>query len=634
MAKVVLLLPSQLMVDQAKQVLDSTHYENLTIHEIRMIGTSTAIGEAHNAMESGAEIIIARGLQAMYIREHTNAPVVEIFMTGQELGVLVQAAKKLTGQKKPYIAFVGNVFSDMSRFEELFDIRLGLYRYRNMEEHLGKIAEAVASGPDVVIGGDLANQYASKHGIACMFYESTEESIREALRIAALMGYAIDLEKRHSAQMEALLDGYTSGMILIDSNKKILRVNHIVVEIFGKSGDILAQTDLYQLMPGVEVEGIERLLNGSLEVYQAVVQVGEQDVTVWASPFREGGEIIGATLLCHSAKSVRKNSRLAMKNMQLRGFIAKNPFQTLQCSSKQMKQAVDTAKLYAVSQSTVLLVGEKGTEKDLIAQGIHMASVRREGPYVTLSCICIDEREQEARLFGQMGADGQLVSEKCALATSSYGTLYLRDIDALSPKNQHRLLNVLNTRTLSYDNICPEVLLDLRLIVSTDGDLEQMMRAGLFREDLYYRIHALCVTVPPVRERKEDILSLLKVALEQYGEQYYRGLSLTPEAWDVLREYSWPGNLIQISTFCERLILTAPKQKVDGGTMRHLLGQLYSQTVLPSSREALLLRPEADRIVMLMEKHYGNRNYVAKELGISITTLWRRMKKYGIIVKS
>lgn len=632
MAKAAILVPREAMAEQARKVLAEKPAENLIINEILTIGTSSAVNEARAAVERGAEIIIARGLQAMYIKEHTHIPVVEIILTGQEQAMLVAQSKHLLQMEHPHIAFVGNVFSDMTHFEKLYGITLSLYRYRSMEEHIQMVTEAVRAGADIVIGGDVTSQQARKYGIPFLFYHSTEDSIREALRVASLTGYAIDLEKRHAAQIETLLDSYSDGILMIDTAQKITKANHVALELIAKSGQELVGRPLQTVLPSLDLESISRLLDGTLQVYQTAVPIGEQSIAIWATPFKEEEQVIGVSLLCYLARSAHKNTQRAIKTMYLRGYTAKADFRSFPTSSKAMKQMLDRARMFSLSQLPVLLVGETGTEKDAVAQSIHGESLRRDGPYIAVDCAGIDEHEQERQLFGTENEHGR-EREKGALEASSYGTLYLNDIDELSPGSQYRLFRALTARTLSYNNVHPELVLDIRLIASTRRNLAQRVQEGRFREDLFYTLQALSLEIPPVRRRPEDLKIILSASLKSIAESYHRPITLSADAWEALEGYPWPGNLIQIQSFCERLILAASRPKVDGSVIRRLLQELYPSPageLPPASGASDSLQGEAARIASLLEKHLGNRNAVAKELGISVTTLWRRMKKLGI----
>lgn len=620
------------MLEQAQNVLKERRYGHLSICGIKVIHTSNAVNEAREAVKNGADIIIARGLQAMHIKEHTNIPVVEIMLTGQELGLLVMQAKKAANKERPHIAFVGNVFSDMSHFEELFGITLSLFYYRNMDEHLLQITRAVESGADIIIGGDLTNQQARKYGVPSLFFSSTEESIGEALRVADLTGYAIDVEKRQTAQMEALLDTYTNGIIMIDINRCITKANHIIVEMLNKSEAALQGLPIQAVLPEIDVGSIDHLLSGTSNVYHTNVQIGERPAAIWATSFTVDGRIIGATLVCHNVSNSSHSAHKSIKNMYLRGYTAHGDLRRLSGASVLMNKVADTAKLYAMSQKPVLITGEIGTEKDMVAQGIHKASARKNGPYISVDCAGFTGSEQELILFGNIKPAQEKEAEKGALEVSNYGTLFLNDIDALTLDNQYRIFRTIHSQAFSYNNIRPGLLLDIRLIASTSRDLEELTRGGLFRQDLYYLLQALVIELPPFRKREEDRYALIKAAMEAGCEIYHRQITPTAEAWEILTRYDWPGNLIQIRAFCERLVLTAPKQKVDAAFVRYLINSLYKQPGedSPAPQFTGSVNPEAARITAMLEKYYGNRAAVAEELGISTTTLWRRIKKYGI----
>lgn len=628
MAKAAILVPRELMAQQAKQLLTNSKYGSLTITEIRIVGTTRAVTDALQAVENGAEIIIARGLQATYIKQNTSIPVVEIVLTGQELALLVAKAKKTLGNPHPHIAFVGNVFSDMSHFEELFDIKLSLFQYNNLEQHIEMVSHAAHCGADIIIGGDMSNQQAAKMGIPSLFFESTEESIREALRIAQLTGYAMDVERRQTAQMENLLDSYVNGLILLDTQCNILKTNHIVEEMLAQPVAELEGAPLARVLPEIDIESIQRVIDSTTAVYHTTLKLAGGKATIWVTPVKKEQEVIGASLVCYGETNETKQNQLYKKNMQFGNYNARTNFRNIICASPKMKRLVDNAKLFALSSAPILIEGENGTEKEAIAQAIHLASMRSEAPFITLDCSLLDAVAQKALLFGGTAPK----EEKGILEKSSFGTVYLHNIHALSMENQYHLFSALQTRVLGSSNVKPELTLDLRLIASTTQNLAQQMQAGAFCADLYYLLHALVLQIPPLRARPEDLQLQMKAAVEASASRHHRRITLTPDALQCIREYSWPGNATQINSFCERLVLSAPRQRVDRSIMLGLINLLYpQQPALGKSPAATNINTQAAQIEALLEKYHGNRKQVAQAMGISTTTLWRRMKQFGIL---
>jgi len=506
-----------------------------------------------------------------------------------------------------------------------------MYSYKTMDEHIPQIARAVESGADIIVGGDLSIQWARKTGVPYLFYGSTEESIGEAMRMAEVVATAIEIEKSSAARIEALMDNYTNGIIMLDINKNVTNINQFAAEMLDIDSASVVGKTIESLLPEIEEEGIDGLLDGRAEVYHTSVVVAEREIAIWAAPVKEVGRVIGISVTCASSNHTQALTRKTVKSMYMRGYTARGDLRRISGTSKQMRNVIEAARLYAMSQYPVLITGAAGSEKEAVAQGIHSVSARRGGPFVAVDCFGIDERRQELMLFGDESKKAD-EGGNGALEMANYGTLFLNDIDALGSAVQYRLFRSLTNRRISRDNVGSGLMLDVRLIASTSKDLAQEIQEGRFREDLFYFVNSLVLRLPPLKERPEDRWPLINDAIERSAERFHRQIALTEEARELLVKYDWPGNIIQIESFCERLVLTTPRQKVDASFIRSLLNTLYKEDKVHEVSGGANGgdNPEAVKISEMMKKYYGSRAKVAQELGVSTTTLWRKIKKYGI----
>ena len=253
MSKIAVLLPKEYMLEQAKNVIRK---KNLSIDILKVIKTSDSVYEARKAMEQGAGIIVARGVQAAYIREYTNIPVAEIILTGQEIGLMVAAARKLVPDKKrPQIALIGfqSMFSDTTYFDELFGICLKTYFMISMEQAAEKVNLAIDEGADVLLGGDTVNALAAQRGFPACFINSTEESIRSALAMAEHMAMSAEAEKTYEAQFETVLDNSNNGIFEINTEKEITIVNRTVEEVLRKPAHKIRGEQLRTFLPELDM---------------------------------------------------------------------------------------------------------------------------------------------------------------------------------------------------------------------------------------------------------------------------------------------------------------------------------------------------------------------------------------------
>ena len=308
-----------------------------------------------------------------------------------------------------------------------------------------------------------------------------------------------------------------------------------------------------------------------------------------------------------------------------------------------MKECVRLARLYAMSEQPVVLMGEPGTEKRMLAESIHNSSSRGRGPFLDVPSDGLSEEDQRRMIFGEQGAAMQVQG----------GTLLIQDVEKLTVANQYRLYQLIRFHVCHGVEIGSLRKVDVRVMVTAGASLVQLKDQGKLREDLYYLLSGLELRVPSLRERREDLQFMLEATIRECCERYSRYHVLTNGAKEILMRYAWPGNLFQVESFCERLILTAGKRSVDEIAVRKLLEELYpdgpvSWNMGVNGADSLTERTdempwkaamrsmpvqtceEARRITETLIKYDGSRERTAKELGISKATLWRHMKKYGI----
>lgn len=284
------------------------------------------------------------------------------------------------------------------------------------------------------------------------------------------------------------------------------------------------------------------------------------------------------------------------------------------------------------SSGRVLVTGENGSGKELVAHAVHALSKRSSGPFVKLNCAAIPRDLLESELFGyERGAfTGAVQSKKGRLELADGGTLFLDEVGDLAPEAQAKLLRVVETNELERVGGTRTARVDVRLVAATNKDLADQVRSGEFREDLYFRLNVLPVQVPPLRERRADIGTLARYFLAQFAAIEGRtGLRLTPEAEQLLAEYPWPGNVREMRNLMERAVVLVEGEQV---TPADLLPWLESQ---PGDGEEAGLRgrvarSEIDSIRRALEAADWNVTQAAAGLGIDRTNLHRKMRKYGI----
>lgn len=645
MGKIALLVSREEMLYQAHNILQEKSYG---IEEMRVIRTGDAVSEARRSIADGASIIIARGLQASLIKQYTDIPVVEIVITAQEMALLVTKAKQILKKEHPVIAVVGfrNMFCDMSYFDIIYGIVLRTYYAEKGADLEESARQAVQDGADLMIGGDTAVGVAEAAGTPSLFLSITEDSLRNAFAMAESMDYAIGTQKRSEAQLEILLDNSFNGVIRMDREGKITDVNPIMEDILGKSkAEVLglAAGDVFQELDGESLRQVLQDGNGS---YSLFLQKNRASIFAVVSPVVIDGRTDGAIMTGHRVKKRRTAEQESRHKRHSKGFIALGVFDDIIQKSKAMQECIRLSKLCALSEKPVLIMGEAGTEKRLLAQSIHNAGVRGHGPFVDISCDGIGDEAQLEMIFGDRGA----------VAQAEGGSVLIEDMCYLTRANQYRLYQLIRYKLRMGRDVTQYPNVDVRVMVTARTSLARLMREGALREELYYLLEGLTVPIPPLRERREDLEWKIDESIRECCGHYSRYHVLTHGAKKRLIEYPWEGNLFQVENFCERLILTANKRSLDEIAVSRLLKELYPVGAYASCGGAGAVRrpeggvcgglntgpegserrerywpEEAVKIQETLRRMAGSRERTAQELGISKATLWRKMKKYGII---
>ena len=623
MAKIAILVPRQSMMEQVLRVLDEDPKLKEDVIEVKVIRTEDSVEEARRVIDTGAHIVVARGLQARIMKEYTRIPVVDIVTTTQEVGLMIRKAQEIVQKPHPKIYMVTwkNTVGDTTYIDEIFDVEFHACCAKNIEEMERMVEEAVEQGADIIIGGDKVERMVKQFHIPSIFSVSTEDSIRNALDIARKMSYTADIEKEFNAQVETILDTTFNGVIRIDRNQNVLMVNRMMEDLLKKKSSEVTGKPLNSILP-LEDDYMERVLDGRQESCLTSAQVRNTPIMVMIAAIRYDDAVTGAILSCHKLKNVREAGVGAAPEMYLSGYVAKGDFEWFYSQDRQMKKMIELAKKYALSRFPVLIYGEDESETSLFAQSIHNNSLRKNSPFVSVNCAHLSEKEQFETLFARKGL----------LETAKYGTVFIREIDKLSSVCQYHLYRMVSNspKLLSDSDKTPRY--DVRLIAESGRNLEKMVRDGDFRKDLYYSLNALSLTIPPLHRRPKDIEYLVNRYLQNFRENYSRYLYLTEDGMKALTEYEWEGGITQLEAFCERMFLSASRKQIDAGMVRELLEELYPDHMWMGEEDKIVIyrNQEAEKLQQLLQKHGGKRAAVAEELGISTTTLWRKMKKLGI----
>jgi DNA-binding NtrC family response regulator len=299
--------------------------------------------------------------------------------------------------------------------------------------------------------------------------------------------------------------------------------------------------------------------------------------------------------------------------------------------SEAMQEVLELAARVAPLDTTVLVYGESGTGKEFIVRLIHEQSPRATSPFVSINCAALTETLLESELFGHVrGAFTGAVRDKAGLfEVAGNGTLFLDEIGEVAPTVQAKLLRALQEREIRRVGAERNIKVNARVVAATNRDLRGAVEAGTFREDLYFRLGAFVITVPPLRERREDIPPLVHDFLGRAATRVKKDVkTVSPDAMTALMNYSWPGNVRELEHAIERAVIVARGNSIK---VRELPPEVSQKTRLSPADDSLDLQAqERAMIERALERFRGNRRQAADALKISTVTLWRKMKQYGL----
>ena len=632
MIKIGMLLPYEDMLPIARRVIEET---GIQVDYLKVVNTVDAVNEARNALEAGAHILIARGYQATLIQQYTQIPVVAMRLHAQEIGLLIQRARNMVRKEHPKIGLIvfKNMLADMSHMGELFNIDLEIRYMHHLDEIHQLLMELADEQIDFIIGGEAVCKAAGNKGIPSLIYEATDESIREALMAAADLARVAESEKLNTAQFETVLDTSFNGIIKLNTAGNIIVINKMIENLIGKDEEEVVGLPVEEILPNVDRSRIEAILEGKSESYTTSINLRGKAWMLLIAPIQYEEMITGVILSLHRITENSVESNRNRREMWLHGFSAQTNFQNIRTDNEKMQELLEEAKIFALSSSPVMIYGQAGIEDYLIAEAIHNNSDRRNGSYVSINMRGMDIEKQMEALFSRDDTDQEgTTGGRGAMLKADRGTLFIKGIEHLTLRVQHQILRTMLSRAMMRTDAQPIDALDVRLIGSSKVNLQKMVKQGKFSEELYYMLQGLVLEIPSLNERMEDLHRYFDGYLKEYTERYNRRIQITEGGYKKLNELKWTGNTIQLKSFCERLVLSSSKRTVDEVQIQKLFEQLYPDVAVVQGEEKLVIyrSPERDRLEILLEKYHGNRNAVAEELGISTTTLWRRMKKYGI----
>jgi DNA-binding NtrC family response regulator len=330
-----------------------------------------------------------------------------------------------------------------------------------------------------------------------------------------------------------------------------------------------------------------------------------------------------------------ESRNLQMENLILRQELSQRPpaFTNIIGTSDAIQKIFSIMEKVIPSKSNILITGESGTGKGMVAEAIHQSGPRKDKPFISINCGAIPENLLESELFGhKKGSFTSAIEDKKGLITmANTGTLFLDEVGELPPALQVKLLNVIQTRELTPVGDTRVITVDVRIIAATNADLMQRVKEGRFREDLFYRLNVIEIKMPPLRERKDDIPLLIKHYIDLFAKETGKNIKdIDYEAMQALLAYDWPGNVRELRNTIERAIVLVDGEVITIHDLTDKFRTLDIEGVSTSSLRQALDHFEMEYVRRSLAENKGNKEATALKLGIDLATLYRKLKKLKI----
>jgi transcriptional regulator with PAS, ATPase and Fis domain len=438
------------------------------------------------------------------------------------------------------------------------------------------------------------------------------------------------IENKLTLAYSNIINNYMSdGIIIIDKSGKITYINSIALNILELDGDLI----------GMDIKDVLKIplnfdyvMDENIDFYNKRFTINKNS----SSPMYE----LSVTNLSNNSESkglaiILKKVNEKPKRIKYKSSSQLYSFKDIIGESDAIKETIKLAQIASKGQSNVLIMGETGTGKELLAQSIHNNSPRRDKPFIAVNCGAFPSSLVESELFGYeegafTGAKKGGQPGKFELANG--GTIFLDEIGEMPLSIQASLLRVIEDRKIVRIGSSKEKGIDVLIIAATNKDLFEAVKNNTFRADLFYRINVFTLTIPPLRERKEDIKPLVYHFIEKYNSLFLRNVkSITKEALEILESYDWPGNVRELENTIERAIQITNNHMIDVKDLPIYIIQSVDKVKeeIVNKMSSLELK-EYNAIQEILRATKGNIKLAAERLGISRATIYRKINRYGI----
>ncbi len=652
-----------------------------------------ALKQAEEWEAQGVDVFVSRRGTGELLRQNFSTPVLTLPMS--ELEIIHCLRSSCPRGSLVLVPIFGETYAGLSQLEELIGVRIVQHVYTNFTELETLVQRGIHWNVDFVAGGGSTQRLAQKYGISFVSLAPSREQFLSILDSAANVASFYREKESMINEMQGMMDSMMDGFLSVDAQGTILACNTVARDLLGaqKREEIIGASIFTYMTESI----FHEILHAEHGHDEKVISMNATPMVVHSTVVKRRNSVEKALFSLRKVQDVIRQSG-SIRSAISGGFETHYRLSDMVYKSTAIHDIINLCRIYAKTNSSVLIGGETGTGKEIISQGIHNSSKRKKKPFVSINCAELPEHLLESELFGyDEGAfTGSRKGGKAGFFELAHGgTLLLDEIDSASTLVQSKLLRVLQEKEIMRIGGKRKIPIDVRVLATSGRDLWEAVCQGSFRKDLFFRLNVMSVHIPPLRDRLEDVEALLPHFLLYFAQrENTQKPTLRREHIQLLKKYPWPGNIRQLRHFAERFVLyssfmedpfshlyhelhritmhnagsaswngltehspTAPTNLAHGassapafgvlppldinGNAAHMPGggAMPTSTSLtpplpPMHAELAFRRPREHDEAALIQEALKNARYSKTEaahlLGMSRSTLWRKLKQYNI----
>ena len=603
----------------SRLVSDIVYKETLQLGwNIHIVTTSyeTALDDAQAIFDQGYEVLLCHGGFREAVFKKFGKRTVVIDRSQTDLIKALSRARELS-RTVALTAHINEV-PDFAFMESLLDMRIVPVRYDDKDDLEEKINSVMKSGVRVFVGGGGTGRIVNQLGGQVILDEPQAVNIRNAVSRAISIAENLRMEQSNLANIQAMFHYSKEGVLCLSAQREIAFYNTQALTFL--------RVDSAQALPRLFAAlHLDAVLEGAPPCIDKVLSINGKNVLINTFPLTISSTVNGAVCFIHDVQSLQKINRKIDTDLSSRGLVSNYMVDDILGGTHAMAKLKENITRYGPTDISVYIHGETGSGKELVAHALHAASKRSRQPFVVVNCAALPDPLLESELFGyEEGAftGAKRGGKEGLFEMANGGTLFFDEIGDMSHAVQLRLLRVLDAKEIMHVGGNRFIPVNVRVLCASHKQLLDLLKAGAFRMDLYFRLAGVCLDVPPLRERLDDIPLLVAGVLRRYGKS---AAALTPTIMQTMKEYAWPGNIRELMAVMESyLVLLGDKEACSESfeevfRRRNLIFSGEKSGTLAESVAAHRLTVA----LKALQQHGGDRKKAAKALDISYSSLRR-----------